>query len=132
MLLKQPGMLFAIVAVFAILILFCILIYVAGISYRNIGKALLIVVPLIIVGFLLITQTNLPILSDYQKNRIMSFLDSDNDEYSDDVIQQNNSIMAIGSGRLTGKSSKKYRSISMEKLRIKHRPDPFRLFRPGN
>lgn len=86
-----------------ILILFCILIYVAGISYRNIGKALLIVVPLIIVGFLLITQTNLPILSDYQKNRIMSFLDSDNDEYSDDVIQQNNSIMAIGSGRLTGK-----------------------------
>ncbi len=86
-----------------ILVLFCILVYAAGLSYKNIGKALLIILPIVVTGFLLITQTDLPILSDYQKDRIMSFLDSDNDAYSEDIIQQNNSIMAIGSGRLTGK-----------------------------
>ena len=33
----------------------------------------------------------------------MTFLHSEEEEYSDDVIQQNNSVMAIGSGQLTGK-----------------------------
>ncbi len=84
-------------------ILFCILIYVAGISYKIIGRILLVVVPVTIGVFLLITQTDLPIIDDYQKDRIMTFLDPENDEYSDSVMQQNNSVRAIGSGQLRGK-----------------------------
>ena len=84
-------------------VLFCILIYIAGISYKIVGRILLVVVPLAIGIFLLITQTDLPIIDDYQKDRILTFLDPENDEYSDSVMQQNNSVTAIGSGQLRGK-----------------------------
>lgn len=86
-----------------ITILFCIIMYVAGLSYKIIGGIIIVAVPLAVVTLFLITQTDLKIIDAYQKQRIMSFLDSDNEEYSDDVIQQENSITAIGSGRMTGK-----------------------------
>ncbi len=86
-----------------ITVLFCIIMYVAGLSYKIIGGVLIVGIPLAFIGLFLITQTDLPILDDYQKQRIVSFLDSENEEYSDDVIQQENSVTAIGSGRLTGK-----------------------------
>lgn len=82
---------------------FCILLYVAGLSYKIMGGAILVIVPVIVVLLLLITQTDIPIIKDYQKDRIMAKLFSEDDEYSDDAIQQNNSITAIGSGQLTGK-----------------------------
>lgn len=84
-------------------LLFCIIMYAAGLSYKVIGKILLIVVPLFLVVFVLITQTDLPILDDYQKERIMTFLEPDNEEYSESANQQNSSVTAIGSGQLTGK-----------------------------
>ena len=56
-----------------------------------------------LVGIFLITQTDLPIIDDYQKERIMTFLNPDDEEYSESAMQQNNSITAIGSGQLTGK-----------------------------
>lgn len=54
-------------------VLFCVLLYIAGLSYKIIGTVLLITVPLVIVFLILVTQTDLPILEDYQKTRIMSF-----------------------------------------------------------
>ncbi len=84
-------------------LLFCIIMYAAGLSYKIIGKALLVVVPLFLVIFVLITQTDLPILDDYQKQRIMTFLEPENEEYSESANQQNSSVTAIGSGQLTGK-----------------------------
>lgn len=84
-------------------VLFCVLLYIAGLSYKIIGTVLLITVPLVIVFLILVTQTELPILEDYQKTRIMSFLYPEDAEYSDDIMQQQNSITAIGSGQLTGK-----------------------------
>ena len=81
----------------------CILIYIAGLSYKIIGGTILIVVPLIAVLLLLITQTDLPIINEYQKDRIMAKMFSEDDAYSEDLIQQDNSITAIGSGQLTGK-----------------------------
>ena len=84
-------------------IIFCILMYVAGLSYKIIGGILLVVIPLILIAFFLITQTDLEIIDSYQKERIMTFLDPENEEYSESAIQQNNSITAIGSGQLTGK-----------------------------
>lgn len=86
-----------------IAVIFCILIYIAGLSYKIIGGTILIVVPLIAVLLLLITQTDLPIINEYQKDRIMAKLFSEDDAYSEDLIQQDNSITAIGSGQLTGK-----------------------------
>lgn len=82
---------------------FCILIYVAGLSYKIIGGTIMVIIPLIVALLLLITQTDLPIINSYQKDRIMAKLFSEDDEYSDDRIQQDNSITAIGSGQLTGK-----------------------------
>ncbi len=84
-------------------ILFCVLLYIAGLSYKVIGTVLLVCIPLVAIFLLLVTQTDLPILEDYQKTRIMSFLYPDDSEYSDDVVQQRNSVTAIGSGQLSGK-----------------------------
>lgn len=83
--------------------LFCILMYVAGLSYKIIGGVLLIGIPLAVIYLVLVTQTNLPIINNYQRNRIMTFFYSEDETYSDSRTQQNNSIMAIGSGQLTGK-----------------------------
>ncbi len=86
-----------------VVILFCVLLYIAGLSYKIIGTVLLITVPLVLAFLFLVTQTDLPILEDYQKTRIMSFLYPDDSEYSDDIVQQRNSVTAIGSGQLSGK-----------------------------
>lgn len=82
---------------------FCILIYIAGLSYRMIGGVLLIAVPLMIIFLMIVVQPEQKLIKDYQRDRIMAFLYPENEEYSDDTEQQNNSKMAIASGELTGK-----------------------------
>lgn len=84
-------------------VVFCLLMYVAGLSYKIIGVVLGIAIPLVIAAFVLITQTDIKIIDSYQKARIMSWLYPEDETYKDDVIQQQNSITAIGSGELTGK-----------------------------
>ena len=86
-----------------IAILFCIMIYIAGLSYKIIGGILLISVPMAIIALFIVVQPDQKLLDDYQRNRIMAFLNSEDDAYSDDVLQQENSVTAIGSGQLTGK-----------------------------
>lgn len=86
-----------------VLILFCVLIYVAGISYKIIGAALLIIIPLMAIFLAIVVQPDQNLIKDYQRGRIMSFLYPENEEYTDDIQQQQNSITAIGSGQLTGK-----------------------------
>ncbi|MBO5260947.1 MAG: rod shape-determining protein RodA [Coprococcus sp.] len=79
-----------------------IMIFIAGLSLKLIGIAALILIPFL-GGFLwYIQQENLPqFLHDYQRNRILGFLYGS--EYGSSQDQQNNSVMAIGSGQLTGK-----------------------------
>ena len=84
-------------------ILFCILLYVAGLSYKIIGGAVLIVVPLLIIFLSIVVQPDQTLIKDYQRQRIMSFLYPENEEYQDDIEQQNNSKTAIASGELIGK-----------------------------
>ena len=55
-------------------ILFCILLYVAGLSYKIIGGAVLIVVPLLIIFLSIVVQPDQTLIKDYQRQRIMSFL----------------------------------------------------------
>lgn len=82
--------------------LFCVLMYVGGLSYRFIGIVLLVTVPTAIILLSLIVQPDQKILDDYQQKRILAWLNPE--EYaSDEAYQQNNSVMAIGSGQLTGK-----------------------------
>ena len=86
-----------------VVVIFCIMIYIAGLSYKIIGGALLIAVPLLIIFLSIVVQPDQNLLKDYQRNRIMSFLYPENEEYSDDIEQQNNSKTAIASGELVGK-----------------------------
>ena len=85
------------------LAVFCILIYIAGLSYKVIGGTFLILIPLIIIFLFIVVQPDQKLIKDYQRNRIMSFLYPENDEYSNDIQQQNNSKTAIASGELIGK-----------------------------
>lgn len=82
---------------------FCILIYIAGLSYRVIGAVLLIAIPLMIIFLMIVVQPEQKLIKNYQRDRIMAFLYPENEEYSDDTEQQDNSKMAIASGELTGK-----------------------------
>ncbi len=84
-------------------VIFCILMYIAGLSYKIIGGILAVVIPVLAIGLFLITQTDLDIIGDYQKGRIMAWLNPDDETYWDDNSQQRNSIIAIGSGQLTGR-----------------------------
>lgn len=86
-----------------ITILFMVIYYSAGLNYKIIGKIVLVMAAVFVSALLLIVKTDLPIIADYQKDRIMTFFNSDEEEYSDDALQQNNSVRAIGSGQLTGK-----------------------------
>ena len=68
-------------------------IYIAGLSYKIIGGALLIAVPLTIMFLSIVVQPDQKLLKDYQRSRIMSFLYPENEEYSDDIEQQNNCLL---------------------------------------
>ncbi|MEE1038540.1 MAG: FtsW/RodA/SpoVE family cell cycle protein [Eubacterium sp.] len=82
--------------------LFCVLMYVGGLSYRFIGTVLVIAIPLVVILLSIVVQPDQKLLDDYQQKRILAWLEPQ--KYaSDEAYQQNNSVMAIGSGQLTGK-----------------------------
>lgn len=81
---------------------FCIMMYVAGLSYRFIGTVLAILIPAAVIFIFVAIQPNQPFLRDYQQDRILAWLEPE--KYAaDEAYQQNNAIMAIGSGQLKGK-----------------------------
>lgn len=80
----------------------CLMIYIGGLSYKFIGTVLLILVPVAIIFLSIVVQPDQKLLKDYQQKRILAFLEPEKYE-SDEAYQQKNSVMAIGSGHLTGK-----------------------------
>ena len=84
------------------LILFAV-VFCAGLSYKIIGLAVLIVVPLMIGSLFYIGNENNSVffLKDYQRDRIVSFLHPDENDAG--VYQQEYAVKAIGSGQLSGK-----------------------------
>lgn len=95
---KEPNLSTTIVTAMVI----CLLIYVGGLSYRVIAKILLALIPVSVIFLSIAVMPNQPFLKDYQQRRILAFLNPE--EYSsDEAYQQNNSVMAIGSGQLLGK-----------------------------
>lgn len=82
--------------------LFLCLMFISGLSYRIIGTVLGIGLPILAVLIWYIQQPFQILLRGYQLDRIMSFLHP-SDYLLTTYNQQYNSIMAIGSGLLTGK-----------------------------
>lgn len=82
--------------------LFCVLIYMGGLNYKFIGTVLAILIPTAVILLVIAIQPNQPFLKQYQQNRILAWLEPEKYE-SEEAYQQLNSIMAIGSGQLTGK-----------------------------
>lgn len=82
-------------------LIFVALLFVAGLSYKIIISVLAIAVPAFVILFTLLIQDKLPFIRPYQVTRVMAWLYPE--DYPNEAYQQQNSIMAIGSGQLWGK-----------------------------
>lgn len=80
----------------------CGVIFVGGLDGKIIKRVVLIGLPLLAVFIFYIQTPNQVLLKEYQVNRIMSFINPE--KYAaTGRFQQDNSVMAIGSGQLFGK-----------------------------
>jgi rod shape determining protein RodA len=84
-----------------ILFIFAMMIFAAGLSWKIILPILFIGIPIIAGLFWYVQQDYQVLLTDYQRGRVMSFLNPE--ENSAIMFQQDNSVLAIGSGQLYGK-----------------------------
>lgn len=91
-----------------ICLIFAVIMFTAGLHWKVIISFLAIVIPAFLLFMYLILQPDQQIISEkhqYQLNRIVSFLNKE--EYANSLgYQQEYSVMAIGSGQLTGKGYK--------------------------
>ena len=97
LILKQPDLSTTITTA----MIFVSMLFVAGLSYKVVVTVLAILIPAVIAFFVLLTQDKLPFLEAYQLRRILAWLYPE--LYPDIAYQQQNAIMAIGSGQLWGK-----------------------------
>lgn len=97
LILAQPNLSTSII----IAILFIAMIFVAGLSYKIVLGCLAVGIPAAVVSIILMLKEKFPLLRPYQYLRILSWLNPE--KYPDDARQQQNSIIAIGSGQLWGK-----------------------------
>ena len=82
-------------------LVFCAILFAAGLSWRIIIGILAIVIPAAAIFLSLVLNPEQTLIQDYQRDRIMSWLRPA--QYSEESYQQQNSIIAIGSGQLYGK-----------------------------
>lgn len=95
---KQPDMSTSIM----ITMLFCIILFVGGISWKYIIMAVAVAVPAFVIILTLVLQPDQQLIDSYQQKRILAWLYPE--EYANaEAYQQNNSVIAIGSGMLYGK-----------------------------
>ena len=83
-------------------VILLVMLFVAGLSYKIISIAIVCLLPVVGSFLWYIKQPNPLFLRDYQVNRILAFLYPE-DYTSTTRYQQDNSVMAIGSGQLFGK-----------------------------
>jgi rod shape determining protein RodA len=81
------------------------ILFLSGINHKIVTAVLVISIPVAcILGYFIIQpDTGKKILSEYQYNRIIGFFQDDNEVAKKIRYQQENSLLAIGSGGLTGK-----------------------------
>jgi len=97
LILKQPDLSTTITTA----MIFVSMLFVAGLSYKVVGTVLAIAIPALVAFFVLLTKDAIPFLEGYQLRRILAWLYPE--RYPDIAYQQQNAIMAIGSGQLWGK-----------------------------
>lgn len=97
LILKQPNLSTTIVT----FLIIATMIFVAGLNYKIVGTVLAIVVPAVVLVIVLVLSGHGGFLLGYQGNRILGWLRPE--DYPQIAYQQQNSIMAIGSGQLMGK-----------------------------
>lgn len=95
---REPNMSTTLVFIF----IFLVMIFCGGLSYQFIGRVVMFAVPSITLLVWYIQQPFQILLRGYQLNRILAFLNP-SDYQQTTANQQYNSVMAIGSGMLTGK-----------------------------
>lgn len=97
----------------AIALIFISLLFIAGLSYKIILTVLGICIPIGIIGISVIMRMAQS-SEDYRFGRIMAWLYPQDPRWSDVAAQQQNSIMAIGSGQLWGKGLNNSVATSMK------------------
>ncbi len=96
-------------------VIFIALLFIAGLSYKIIVTVLAIAIPVFIVFFTYIVQLAKSTTADvpYQLERVMAWLYPKDSRWASKALQQQNSIMAIGSGQLWGKGLNNSEATSM-------------------
>ena len=98
---KQPDLSTTII----ICLVFCVIMFTSGLNWKIIGGIFAVAIPIAVISIYLILQPDQQIIDPYQKNRIIAFLNKE--EFANaEGYQQEYSVMAIGSGQLTGKGYK--------------------------
>lgn len=86
-----------------IMFIFAMMILASGLSWKIIVPVIAIGIPAVFGFFWYVQQDYQVILKPYQQQRVLTFLNQDSEEYKDQMFQQDNSVLAIGSGQLYGK-----------------------------
>ncbi|MGN0365090.1 MAG: FtsW/RodA/SpoVE family cell cycle protein [Suilimivivens sp.] len=98
---KQPDLSTTII----ICLIFATIMFTGGLSWKIIADFFAIMIPAAMILFYLIMQPDQKLIDPYQQGRIIAFLNKE--EYANaQGYQQEYSVMAIGSGQLTGKGYK--------------------------
>lgn len=100
LILRQPDLKNTVTIAF----IFAVIYFAAGLSWKYILTILgIAAAAVILVMTVSVSAGSSGVLKGYQMQRILAFMNPDSEEYSDDTTQQNNSVIAIGSGELYGK-----------------------------
>jgi rod shape determining protein RodA len=94
---KEPDLSTTIV----VALVFCVLIFMAGLSYKIVIGILVVSIPVAVIFMSIIMQPDQTVIQSYQLKRVYAWLRPD--EYPTEAYQQQNSKIAIGSGQLYGK-----------------------------
>ena len=94
---KQPNLSTTLV----VTVIIASVVFASGVSYKWILGVLAVVIPASVVVIYLLRYDMVPFIEQYQANRILAWIDPE--KYAEAYYQQENSIMAIGSGQLWGK-----------------------------
>lgn len=101
LILSQPDLSTSIV----VIAIFCVVMYAGGVSYKVILGAFAVAIPALALLVTLAMRPDVNFLTDYQKERILAFVNPE--EYqTTTAYQQLNSVTAIASGQLDGKGYK--------------------------
>ena len=65
-------------------LMICLMIYVAGLSYKFIGTVLVILIPVAVIFLSIVVQPDQKLLKDYQQKRILAFIEPE--KYESDEL----------------------------------------------